>query len=1074
MKNKKFLIAMLSVCFLASCAFGVACKDKEDGGTSETESSIASSEEEKESDVEVVLNQKKMELAVYDKATLSATVYGSEEAIAWASSAPAVVAVDSEGKVTALAVGEATITATVDGGSASCTVVVKEATTAPVIKISSNDVYLNIGGSFVSEVKTYWKGEQVEEAVTYTWTVVEGQATDVATATGDANEVTFNGLKEGSTIFRVSADVRGLHISQDVNVTVYGNDVSIIASSTAYVPETGYYSLNLATANIEEYKNSEALSFLVYENGVEVKDAQIEWTVEDEEIVKLEGDKIVSANAGETKFVGTCTVNDVTASVTVAVNVVKPIIALVEPTKAVLEVENLSTLTVETELLGNIQSATLVGKEVLASVSGQTITFNKNNMPKLAEDLGEQNLYVATETVIYELPVTLYTMIINDKAEMDSFVGIAKNNAAGEVGIWDGYFVLGNDIDYNGEFKPMTSHNHLYALGEPARSARYNAAMVGFRGVFDGMGYNIDGLAIGVDPRGGATAEAGIFGVINQYGIVRNISFTNAVSRENSGYIAASGGGLIENISITYKQIGIGAELALFHDGTQPRIMSSFFSTEQGVSETAKVRNCFVDASQATFSFWNEKEEKSYKWSSIQLAGKASVMENVVVICPNETLAAVTGSPQTFTSYEELKNDVYTQSELSLWDQAFWTNVNGIPFTMNMVKNIDKDAEISFDAPDVAFVGRDTEIGIIGQYTKVVLAEDYDGVTYKNGLLTMTEEAVGTTVTLVLTSYLNDQVVEKQIAVKKLQEVALNQTEAVFVESTDTTLNLSVAGEYAGENATVYVGTTVVGKGAVAEGKIPVDGSLLSGAGYGETTVQVVSEKEGVYYAYDLKIFYVTKVLKTMADFEVISVRGGDKATDPVITGYYILGNDIDCKGATISANRPASWQSDAVGFRGTFDGNGKKIFNAGIGECGLFGQVGKGAVIKDVTFDNITYTVKNYQRTTLLGHLVSGATIQNVTLNIISYGAARDNEGVPFVEQGLLAARYFNNNVVENLTINAAGCGEIYRLIARGSAGNTYTNVKIYADGYQTIGDTGDGFVAITELPAGIEFIVA
>ena len=137
-----------------------------------------------------------------------------------------------------------------------------------------------------------------------------------------------------------------------------------------------------------------------------------------------------------------------------------------------------------------------------------------------------------------------------------------------------------------------------------------------------------------------------------------------------------------------------------------------------------------------------------------------------------------------------------------------------------------------------------------------------------------------------------------------------------------------------------------------------------------------------------------------------------------------------------------------------------------------MFGQVGKGAVIKDVTFDNITYVEKKYQRTSLFGHLVDGATITNVTYNIVSYGAALDNYGVPFVEQGLLAARYFNNNVVENLTINAAGCGEIYRLIARGSAGNTYINVKIYADGYQTIGDTGDGFVAITEMPAGIEFI--
>ena len=36
--------------------------------------------------------------------------------------------------------------------------------------------------------------------------------------------------------------------------------------------------------------------------------------------------------------------------------------------------------------------------------------------------------------------------------------------------------------------------------------------------------------------------------------------------------------------------------------------------------------------------FFDEKENAKYSWSSVQLAGKASVMESVIVICPNEII----------------------------------------------------------------------------------------------------------------------------------------------------------------------------------------------------------------------------------------------------------------------------------------------------------------------------------------------------------------------------------------------------------------------------------------------------
>ena len=50
-------------------------------------------------------------------------------------------------------------------------------------------------------------------------------------------------------------------------------------------------------------------------------------------------------------------------------------------------------------------------------------------------------------------------------------------------------------------------------------------------------------------------------------------------------------------------------------------------------------------------------------------------------------------------------------------------------------------------------------------------------------------------------------------------------------------LDISAGNEYNGEKATVYVGSTVAGEGVITNGKVAVDASLFSDAGYGETSV---------------------------------------------------------------------------------------------------------------------------------------------------------------------------------------------------------------------------------------------
>ncbi len=81
--------------------------------------------------------------------------------------------------------------------------------------------------------------------------------------------------------------------------------------------------------------------------------------------------------------------------------------------------------------------------------------------------------------------------------------------------------------------------------------------------------------------------------------------------------------------------------------------------------------------------------------------------------------------------------------------------------------------------------------------------------------------------------------------------------------------------------------------------------------------------------------------------------------------------------------------QYKAVGFRGVFDGNNKKITNFTVSgaDAGLFGVIGKGAVIKNVTFENVTFAgvTGTTQRTGLLGAYATACTVENVN---ISYNA--------------------------------------------------------------------------------------
>lgn len=159
---------------------------------------------EEPSDVDITgitLNKTTLSLKIDATFTLEATIEpknATEKSVTWVSSDPTVATVSSEGEVKALAVGEATITATVGGCSATCGVTVSK------LKVDVTNITLN-KKTHNLRVNTLFVLEAVLEpynATEETITWVSSNPT-VATVSSDGK---VKALAVGETIITVTVD----------------------------------------------------------------------------------------------------------------------------------------------------------------------------------------------------------------------------------------------------------------------------------------------------------------------------------------------------------------------------------------------------------------------------------------------------------------------------------------------------------------------------------------------------------------------------------------------------------------------------------------------------------------------------------------------------------------------------------------------------------------------------------------------------------------------------------------------------------------------------------------------------
>ena len=293
---------------------------------------------------------------------------------------------------------------------------------------------------------------------------------------------------------------------------------------------------------------------------------------------------------------------------------------------------------------GNVASVTMEGNAI--DTSGFTFANGKLTVARSAFgfNYGEKEIVVTDDSgKTITIAATLISKVLKNATDYANWIKIA-NACETENQILGGYFKLGANITS----ATMVTFERWDVDGA-----------YGFKGIFDGCGYAIDGLT--------ATGNAFI-SCMTKDGVLRNIAFTNAKIAGESNFLCSGGLGTIENVYVQYVSISAGSD----YNGT---IYNHCRSEQEG----GKITNVFVDASQAVISGTG---------ASFRLLGGSNTGYNgIFAVCPEGytiTQARDTGTFAdhavcAFADFDELKANETTQSVIKDWNSAYWTIVDGVP-----------------------------------------------------------------------------------------------------------------------------------------------------------------------------------------------------------------------------------------------------------------------------------------------------------------------------------------------------------------------------------------------------------
>ncbi len=825
----------------------------------------------------------------------------------------------------------------------------------PVVSVNQDSVEICVGESY-----TLTAAAENIQAPAFVWSIDGDFPSDVVSLSQEGNVATVTALKTGETKLVASLEYEGHTYFRSVSVTVKEDSgITLVLSDNVGFDAKGYH-VDLSTLTTENGDETSIVPLVTaYKNNKIIAMDSFTWNSENASVVATEGNKFVSVSEGETDVVGVCEIDGKEYSVNVSVTVYRPTIALNE--SFVVEVENLSTFTLEANVKGIARGVLYNGQSVGEfNTQDKTITFDKDKLPKTAALLGEnRELRVETSLASYVIKADLYTKIISNKEEFDGMAALAKAACSTDAAIWDGYFVLDNDIEYNGLFTSKIAD--LDSLWAAVEGNWFNGGLYGFKGIFDGKGHKIDGISIDNGEQIGS-----IFGVLHIDGVIKNVSFTNASVAANSSLVCGAGGGSIENIYIEYTSMGKGTQ-HYEGDGSINTHCASFFGFKEPTA-TANVSNCVIDVTKASFNTNNSIKIVGSEYASIK---------NVFVIGGTSALHKKSNATLAFSSVIDFVESTNAQGRYKKFDEAFWSLISGVPVSKRVYEDI-YNREINFTAA--------TEILVSGTEYKFLLDNNYARITTNNANVAIQSGK----------AIVSDTVTDGE-------EITVTATSLFDPTKTDTfTCKLAMANYEALVDLTSEAGNAfydiTLDKVYFADLASKIDGEVLyfvdseyqvpTFGQDGDAAQTLIAVTKNKFYKFNSQS--VTKVIATAEDLHyvrrdyTVSSYGNPGCYDSILKGTFVLINDIDCTGLELP-NTGRYWENSR-GFSGTFDGRGYTISNLKVGVNGLFGTLSY-ATIKNVNFKNVKMEAGDQGAyVSLFATRAFNSVIENVSMHFAEY----------------------------------------------------------------------------------------
>ena len=817
--------------------------------------------------------------------------------------------------------------------------------------LAFGDLTLETGDVYEGRVTVYYGDKEYDNTkVNFVWTLADGAAEGICSVAGGKNgAVTVTATAEGETEYTVSATVNGKYVNKAVKMTVVERRIALIPEGNV-TAEKGGYSVTLCTADYDGLKTAEDLTFVATDGVTDYGEVEISWDEDDNDydvfvasFEKKDGNKIYTfktEGVGETILTGTYTAADGrTAGVKLYIRVLKAVMNL--DYRPVIDIEHGIELDLPEEVKDTVVSVTYNGVNVLKSCDGGKVTLEASSFPKGSKYLGDgKDLVISTANYDYAVKADVYTMVIKTKADMDAWGNIARTNGNFDsTAALDGYFALGANIEYNGEYVSPTDCDEVYTKNREVikDNTWQNTARFGFKGVFDGKGYNVDGMAVkGRLKKGdGSTASGGFVGYMNNDGVVKNISFTNAGLHENSGFITSFGGGLIENVSIQFKFLGIGKDTQ-DAGGQLPRAMGAFYPyTDNG---NGRVVDCFVDAIGA------EIHPSAVAKKVLHIGTNTKNVENLVVLTDNAYAAQTSGSSLTASSYKQMV-DEFSSAIANFGEE--WEKTNGVPFLKNYYNALCANtAAIQLSgAPEKLYGGMSATLTLSHKYAGLTADDSPVGITINGNTIRVTDEAESGTITVRAKSYLDGSEATASVRIIKAEEAPVT-SDVIFAEAkADAEVDLAFAADYLAAAVKVRQGSTETDGVTVTNNKIKLDLSAYAEKSTA-ITFTIFSEIDGTLYYVDVEV----------QPFNYVSDGEGlfNTFASGTVKGYYVLKNDV-----TVTT----AFTTKRATLEGVLDGNGyavKGVTGQKWDKAGFIQEIASGATLKNIAFTEVNLSGSN------------------------------------------------------------------------------------------------------------------